>query len=136
MSEHEVRLDLSRVDRVGIDEAILCAKKTDDQIEVVLDQIVEQRRSCLLTHLDIEKQSRIKPGYQNLLDYDPSTETAFFNWTDECTGAPEVGVLTAGSSDVPVARTAIRTLQYFGVNSQPDFRRRGRWAVAAARSYR
>ncbi len=121
MSEHEIKLDLARGERLGLDEAILCAQKSSDQIEVILDQVLEAGRRCLLTRLDAETYSRILARQRSLLDYDEVSRTAWFNWQPQSAPAPEVAIVTAGSSDVPVAREALRTLNYFEVGALPVF---------------
>lgn len=121
MSEHEVKLDLGRAERIGLEETIFCVHKSDDQIEVILDQVKAAGRSCLLTHLDPERHQRIAAPQRALIDYDEVSKTAFFNWRPEPAGDPELAILTAGSADVPVAREALRTLDYFRVDALPIF---------------
>lgn len=121
MSDNEVKLDLERHRRIGLEEAIFCSRKSDEQIEIILGQVSEQQRSCLLTHLSPEQYGRINSQYRDLLDFDEVTNTAFFNWHERQNGGVKVGVVTAGSSDVPVAKEAMRTLQYFGVATLPIF---------------
>jgi NCAIR mutase (PurE)-related protein len=121
MTEHEIKLDLDRAERIGMEEAIFCAHKSHDQIEVVLDRIHAARKSCLLTRLDPQRYAAIKPAYRTLIDYDEASETAFFNWEATAPTDPEVAIITAGSSDIPVAREALRTLNYFRVSALPIF---------------
>ena len=121
MSEHEVKLDLGRAERIGLEETVFCAHKSDDQIEVILDRVKAAGRSCLLTHLDPERHQRITAPQRVLIDYDEVSKTAFFNWRPEPAGDPELAILTAGSADVPVAREALRTLDYFRVDALPIF---------------
>lgn len=121
MSDNEITLDHERDQRIGLEEAIFCSRKSDEQIEIILGQILEKKRSCLLTHLNPGQYSRINTNYRDLIDYDEVTNTAFFNWTERQDLDVQVGVVTAGSSDVPVAKEAMRTLQYFGVTTLPIF---------------
>jgi NCAIR mutase (PurE)-related protein len=121
MSQPEVKLDLSRASRIGIEEAIYCAGKSDEQLATILHRLRMERRSCLLTRLSAESHSRIGAELRALLDYEPASRTAFFNWRAKPAGPAQVAVLTAGSSDVPVAREAIRTLAYAHVDSLAVF---------------
>lgn len=121
MSDNEIKLDPGRERRIGLDEAIFCSRKSDEQIEIILGQVLEQGRSCLLTHLDSGQYGRITANYRELIDFDEVTRTAFFNWEERRDSDVRVGVVTAGSSDVPVAKEAMRTLQYFGVATLPIF---------------
>ena len=121
MSDNEVKLDLKREQRIGLDEAIFCSGKSDEQIEIILGQILEQQRSCLLTRLNSDQYGRITTTYRDLIDFDEVTNTAFFNWQERSEVDTRVGVITAGSTDIPVAKEAMRTLQYYGVPTQPIF---------------
>ncbi|WP_296753007.1 nickel pincer cofactor biosynthesis protein LarB [Thiobacillus sp.] len=121
MSKSEVKLDHHRANRIGIEEAIYCAGKSDAQIETILSELRAVRKSCLLTRLSAESYARISTGFRGMLDYEPASRTAFFNWRAKQPGPAQVAVLTAGSSDVPVAREAIRTLTYAHVDSLAVF---------------
>ncbi len=121
MTDNEVTLDVDRERRIGLDEAIFCSRKSDEQIEIILGRVLEQERSCLLTHLNREQYGRINADYRDRIDFDEVTNTAFFNWHERDDRGVRVGVITAGSSDVPVAKEAMRTLQYFGVATLPIF---------------
>jgi NCAIR mutase (PurE)-related protein len=48
------------------------------------------------------------------LDYDPVSATAYFGAPLPCSGPAQVAIVTAGTSDVPVAREALRTLAFQG----------------------
>lgn len=121
MSDLEVKLDLRRGERIGLEEAIFCAHKTQDQIETILDQVHAANRSCLLTRLDAPRYSAISAAHRKRLDYDEVSRTAFFAWQPQPVRDPELAIVTAGSSDIPVAREALRTLQYFRVAALPVF---------------
>jgi len=51
-----------------------------------------------------------------LLDYDPVSQTAFFGPLKPVVNVAEIAVITAGTSDVPVAMEAARTLRFYGQN--------------------
>ena len=121
MSEREVNLDLQRAERIGLEEAILCAHKTSAQIGEILDHIHADGASCLMTRLDEERYAAIGITYRSLIDYDEVSATGFFNWEGAAPKEPEIAIISAGSSDVPVAREALRTLQYFHLNALPIF---------------
>lgn len=121
MIAQEIRLDLSRAERMGLEEAIFCANKSSNQIEQILDEILAADRSCLLTRLDAVQFERVTTVHRSRLDYDGESRTAFFNWRGKSATTPSVAIVTAGSSDVPVAREALRTLRYFNVAALPLF---------------
>ena len=116
MSDRDVRLDFARSDRLGFDEAILCARKSDAQLARIMDDLLERGVSALMTHLSAEAAATFSDRHEAQLDYCATSQTGFFNWT-----APErpelepVAVVSAGPSDMPQAAEVIRTLTYFGV---------------------
>jgi NCAIR mutase (PurE)-related protein len=121
VSEHEVLLDIDRGKRLGLEEAIFCRHKSTTQLDVILGRIDEAGRSCLLTHLSSAQLAEVDARFRASIDYDETSKTAFFRYSPGQEAAPEIGIVTAGSSDVPVAKEAQRTLEYFGVAALPAF---------------
>ncbi|MFJ1311559.1 nickel pincer cofactor biosynthesis protein LarB [Agrobacterium sp. P15N1-A] len=114
MSE-EIRLDFQRPDRIGFDEAILCARKSDEQLATIMDRVLERGARCLMSRLELGVFARIAPRYLEKLDYDPVSRTAYLNWTPSTLEErPLIAVVSAGSSDMPQAAETIRTLTYLG----------------------
>ena len=111
----EFTLDASRRERTGLDEAIFCAGKSVAQIEGILADAQSSGRRLLLTRLAPREHAALAPERAARLDYDPVSRTAILGDVEPATtGEPRVGVVTAGSSDIPVAREAARTLLYDG----------------------
>ena len=107
----EFVLDEQRPQRIGFGEAVFCAGKSPEQIAAILDAA---RSPMLLTRLDPARFASLPAAHRAALDYDPVSATAFSGAPAPCTGPAVVGVVTAGTSDVPVAREAMRTLQFSG----------------------
>lgn len=117
-ADSEVRLDTNRRERIGFDEAILCARKSDQQLAVIMDKLVADESAALMTRLETEVVGRFTDDHNDRLDYDPISKTGFFNWSaPESAGYATVAVVSAGSSDMPQAAEVIRTLTYLGVQS-------------------
>lgn len=114
---NEVLLDDDRVNRVGIDEGILCAGKNIAQIELILNSARESDRTLLLTRLAPNVFGELSAQWQQLLDYDSVSRTGIFGEIATVSDAPKIAIVSAGTSDVPVAREAMRTLFYHHVNS-------------------
>jgi pyridinium-3,5-biscarboxylic acid mononucleotide synthase len=121
MPEREVKLDFQRPSRLGFDEAIFCAGKSESQLAIILAQAAERDASLLLTRLQPEVLALLDEGRHGAIDYDPASQTGFFNWRPLLPAEARVGVITAGSSDVPVAREAVRTLTYYGIATHTVF---------------
>ena len=111
----EFTLDASRRERTGLDEAIFCAGKSNAQLEAILAHAESAGRRLLLTRLAPADHASLSAERAARLDYDPVSWTAILGGVEPAAaGEPRVGVVTAGSSDIPVAREAARTLLYDG----------------------
>ncbi len=111
----EFLLDASRRERTGLDEAIFCAGKSVAQLEAILADASNAGRRLLLTRLAPEARAALPAERTAGLDYDPVSRTAILGAVQTpVADEPRAGVVTAGSSDVPVAREAARTLLYDG----------------------
>lgn len=108
--------DWARRERLGFDETIFCEGKSVDQIERLLGGAVEADEPLLLTRLEPEKFASLSDRHRDLLDYDETSRTAILGKTSPPADSPGIAVVTAGSSDVRVAREAVRTLNYYGHN--------------------
>jgi NCAIR mutase (PurE)-related protein len=107
----EVNLDLDRTRRIGLPEAIFSAGKSMAQLERILDEVKDAARPLLLTRLSAEQASTLSTRFA--LDYDDVSRTAYFQWTSApAARRGTVAVVSAGSTDVPVAKEAVRTLAF------------------------
>lgn len=116
MTAPQVRLDLDRLARIGLEEAIFCQGKSDEQMVAILDRLQTSGRSALLTRLSVDSHARLPAHHRERLDHDPVSRTAYYAWQPKEATVPQVAVLTAGSTDVPVAMEAVRTLGYSHVS--------------------
>ena len=114
MAENHVTLDTARRERLGIDEAVFCAGKTTEQITVIIERFAPAGATALLTRLSQEQLSELPIAQRERLDYDSVSRTAFLGEVAPPEGEPRVAVVSAGTSDVGVAREAVRTLAYHG----------------------
>ncbi|CDX17424.1 putative circadian phase modifier CpmA-like protein [Mesorhizobium sp. ORS 3324] len=111
----QIRLDFQRPERLDFDEAILCARKSDPQLTVIMDRVLAHGARCLMTRLEPDVFARMAPTYRERLDYDPVSRTAYLNWTPPAElEPPRIAVVSAGSSDMPQAAEVTRTLAYLG----------------------
>ena len=118
MVDDQIRLDVERAGRVGFDEAILCPRTSTAQIDAILDKFKAAEQSCLLTRLEEPAYGAIAGHHRAAIDYDPVSRTGYFNWTRPVADGPGVAVVAAGSSDMPVAAEALRTLGYYGIETE------------------
>jgi NCAIR mutase (PurE)-related protein len=110
--------DHSRTERIGFDEAIFCASKSADQVRRILEGAVETGSPLLLTRLSADKLAGLPEFVSTKLDYDPVSRTAILGRAPREASLERVAIVSAGTSDVRVAREAVRTLQYYGIGTR------------------
>jgi NCAIR mutase (PurE)-related protein len=112
----DVRLDFDRRRRTGLDEAVFAQGKSTDQLVRILQTARARGSALLLTRLSAEKYRGLGE-WAAALDYCEISGTAFFDREAAPEALPRVAIVAAGTSDVPVAREAQRTLAFAGVAS-------------------
>jgi NCAIR mutase (PurE)-related protein len=127
------QLDEARERRIGISEAVYCASKTPAQVAAVLDHADTRVTPMLLTRLSPETFAALPPRRQMTLNYDPVSRTAILGRLRPVAGPAEVSVVTAGTSDVPVAQEVLRTLRFEGIAAEAvvDVGVAGLWRLMA-----
>ena len=130
---NDVRFDWERAARTGVAEAVFAEGKSHEQILSVLRQAREKQHPVLITRLSAPQFEAVHPHCDGPLDYDPVSRTAIYGEPVPLPGAGSVGVVCAGSSDLPVALEAKRSLGYLGIESQlyADVGVAGLWRLMA-----
>ena len=105
-------LDTARPDRIGLPEAVYCAGKTPAQIAAIIAAVPGP---LLLTRLDAARHAALAALLTTGLDYDPLSATAIHGDPPPQRGPARIAIVTAGTSDLPAAREAARTLAFSGV---------------------
>ena len=113
-ASEEFVLDFAREERIGLEEAVFAAGKSAAQIDAILAAAAARGAALLLTRLDSAKLAALAPEHRDRLDYCPASRTAVFGSPRAVTDSGRVAIVCAGTSDVPVAREAARTLLYHG----------------------
>ena len=111
-----VLLDFDRQNRTGLAEAIFCDGKSLDQLDTICRQVQAANKSMLFTRLAPEAWRQLEERHPGLLEYDGVSGTGI------CRPHPLrpdqlVAIVCGGSSDIPVAREAARTLGFYGYSS-------------------
>lgn len=114
MIDHGIQLDHEREARLGFDEAIYAAGKSVAQIEAIVAEALEAGTPRLFTRLDAFKFDALGACLRAALDFDPVSRTAFLGECKRSASTTRVAIVTGGSSDLPVSREAVRTLEYYG----------------------
>jgi hypothetical protein len=111
-------LDFAKIDhhrelRKGFPEVVYGLGKTDDQIVRIAKAIVQKGSSLLVTRLEagtFAKLRRAVPGAQ----YNKAGKVGFLKKKPAAPGKGKIFVLTAGTSDMPVAEEAFVTAAMLG----------------------
>jgi NCAIR mutase (PurE)-related protein len=111
---NEFRLDWERAGRTGTSEAVLCDPKTAEQVDAIIAHAVALGHRLLLTRLGPRKYSLLPARTREALDYDAATRTAILGGLPAPRASGRVAIVCGGTSDLPVANEAARTLAFAG----------------------
>ncbi len=110
-------MDWDRERRTGVSEALFCEWKSAEQIAAIIATARAENRRLFLTRLSAAAFSSLARDIADLLDYDPLSSTAVLGALSEAGEAgieSGIGIVAAGTSDLPVAREALRALAFGG----------------------
>jgi NCAIR mutase (PurE)-related protein len=108
------KLDHHRAMRRGFPEAIFCSGKTREQVLEIADRILEAQGSAILTKVDEKLACALKRRFKGKIEHVPVAGLVFLGKTAERLKG-RVAVVTAGTSDIPVAEEAVSICERFGV---------------------
>jgi NCAIR mutase (PurE)-related protein len=113
------QVDLHRRQRCGFPEVIFCEGKTPQWVEGVVHQLVAANQDCLATRVNAEQAAHLAALFPHA---EPDRVARTF-WLPAPAPAPRatagrVVVLTAGTSDLPVAQEAVVTARALGCEVQ------------------
>ncbi len=109
------QVDLHRRQRCGFPEVILCEGKTPQWVEGVVREIVKANQDCLATRVSAEQSAHLAQIFPQA-EQDRIARTF---WLPAPSPSPRVTsgrvvVITAGTSDLPVAQEAVVTARALG----------------------
>ncbi len=110
----QYRPDWERQSRIGIDEAVFCQSKSAAQVEQIVSAAAERRQNLLLTRLAPNDFDKLSKSVRENLDYDALSHTGILGSPAADRHYAKAAVVTAGTSDIGVAKEAVRTLHYHG----------------------
>ncbi len=108
-------IDTHRQLRCGAEEVVFAEGKQIDQLRDIIRAHLERTGRVLLTRVTPAQRAALRPEVPEL-NYSPSESTAWVG----CVGAGAraaagvIGIVSAGTSDAPVAEEAECTARYFG----------------------
>jgi NCAIR mutase (PurE)-related protein len=110
---HFARVDIERHRRRGFPEVVFCQNKTPAQIKKISREIIKAGGPLLLTRLKPVNYRALKKSFPQL-KYQPAAKIAYLVTKNIPLKKGTVLVITAGTSDIPVAEEAAVTLMLMG----------------------
>ncbi|MBN2528245.1 MAG: nickel pincer cofactor biosynthesis protein LarB [Deltaproteobacteria bacterium] len=108
-------VDHHRELRTGFPEVLFGENKTASQLIAIIQEMLKHRQQILATRVDSEKAAAVKVHLPNL-QYDAEARCLFLESAEKSpkNGAGKILVVTAGTSDIPVAKEALITARLAG----------------------
>ncbi len=107
------KVDLHREVRHGGPEVVFCSGKTPDQVQGIIASLIRAGQRVLATRATREIYQHCAAGIDGLI-YHPAGRVITNMKLDEKSGEGSVMVISAGTSDIPVAEEAVLTARAHG----------------------
>lgn len=108
------RVDHDREARNGVPEVVYGEGKSAVQIEAIVARLIERHRRALVTRVDAERAGQVLRAHPDG-HYDPMSRLLWWGYPAQRLPGT-VAVICAGTSDLPVAEEASRTLEWLGAD--------------------
>ena len=110
-------VDLHRRERCGFPEVIFCQGKTCEWVAGVVRQLAAAGQDCLATRVSPEQAEYLQREFPQGRQ-DRTARTFWLPAGERAAPAGTVVVITAGTSDLPVAREAVVTAEALGCTTR------------------
>ena len=111
------KVDTDRRARCGFAEVVFGQGKTADQVTAIARELLARSGYVLITRIAAAEATIVRGALPELV-YNPSARTLRGGSTPPVIGVGLVAVVTAGTSDLPVADECIETLGALGIASR------------------
>lgn len=115
------RVDHHRALRQGMAEVVFAPGKTAEQIAGVASQLIAAKQDVLVTRLEPGVFADVAARVPELTYREAARTASFQVRPRQLTAEGRVAIVTAGTSDVPVAEEAIETLRMAGIGCRRFF---------------
>lgn len=105
--------DIERERRIGFAEVIFCQSKSDNQLREVGTALLGEHKNVLATRCSAE-QAALLQSIDPRVQYNAQARAAFLHEDKIERGRGTIAVVSAGSTDVPVAEEAAVTAEVMG----------------------
>ncbi len=107
-------IDHHRGLRRGLSEVIFGEGKEAEDIMAIMDRMIEQDENILVTRIASDKADKIKKKYPEILYYQRARVLTLMPKPVKNSGRGTILVISAGTSDIPVAEEAAITARFMG----------------------
>jgi len=107
------KFDIDRTKRKGFAEVIYCPGKGQAHLKEIAKKVIRAKQDLLLTKLDKATFSFLKKIIP-ALKYNPLAKIGYLSAKPKILSKGSVLVVSAGTSDIPIAEEAAQTLQVMG----------------------
>jgi len=107
------KLDHHREIRKGAPEVVLGLGKSEEQIKKISREIVKKGSSLMVTKVPPEIYEKVKKDIPEL-KYNSQARLMYLKTKDRAPGKGKIALITAGTSDIPVAEEAAVTCEVLG----------------------
>ncbi len=119
-------LDFAKIDhhrglRSGMPEVIYCQGKTVTQIKRIIQSMNRAGHSILATRLSKESYRKLKPSLPKLSEYNETAQTLVIDKNKLKKRQGLIAIITAGTSDIPIAEEASVTARALGSETETIF---------------
>ena len=115
------RVDHHRSLRLGMPEVIYCQGKTVVQIKKIIQSINRAGHSVLATKLSKDSFRKLKPSLPKIGEYNEMAQTLVIEKNKHRKKNGLITIISAGTSDIPIAEEASVTAQLLGSKTETLF---------------
>lgn len=109
------KLDIERTKRRGFCETVFCESKTEDQLIGIFKEFKNQGQNILGTSASFNQAKAVKKVIEGVLYDECSRTLTLVQKKIEKVGL--VAICTGGTGDIPIAKEACITAEFFGSNT-------------------
>jgi len=104
-------IDTDRLHRTGLPEIIYAAEKTSEQVRLIAERMYWKRIDIMATRASKEIYQAVKTVVPDAV-YNPLAKTIVYKHTEVEPTKGYIAVVSAGTSDMPVAEEAVETARF------------------------
>ena len=117
MVEPNFNIDHDREGRIGFPEVVYGAEKSIGDLSKIMEHFASGKKNVLVTKLQKKKVRALLQVYPKA-QYDLEAGIFILEPLEKIRGNAEVGIISAGTSDIGVVNEAFHTLHFMGVKSK------------------